>query len=82
MAKTALQVLKSERTSLAQKRAALDVEIKKLEAAIAALGGTAAESAPGPKKFTMSAAARARIAAYQKARWAKIHAAKKAAAKK
>jgi hypothetical protein len=38
-----------------------------------------AEAGPAKKKHTMSAAGRARIAAAQKARWAKLKAAKKAA---
>jgi hypothetical protein len=37
------------------------------------------KAAPAKKKHTMSAEGRARIAAAQKARWAKLKAAKKAA---
>lgn len=55
----------------------LQKELSKLlgKAAIAA-GGSPAPSA-APKKRTMSAAARKKIAAAQKARWAKVKATKK-----
>jgi hypothetical protein len=60
--------------------AAIDAEIRRLQDARALLAGDAAEkrspgrpkgSAAGPKKRLLSPEARARIAAAQKARWAK-----------
>jgi len=61
----------------------IDAEIERLQQARALLNGAEAKRKPGraanstsPKKRTMSAEGRARIAAAQKARWAK---AKKAA---
>lgn len=48
-----------------------------LEKQLAAILGSA--SAPAPKKSRMSAAARAKIAAAQKARWAKVKGKKSAA---
>jgi hypothetical protein len=57
---------------------ALKQQIEKLSAKLETLaGGSAAPVAKtGRKKWTMSAAARRKIAAAQRARWAKIHAAK------
>jgi hypothetical protein len=47
------------------------------------LGGSTSSRGPGrPRKFGMSAAGRARIAAAQRARWAKVNAAKGSAAPK
>jgi len=68
-------------TPVQLRRAAnLKEKIAALETQLAALLGVAAKpvaAKPAKKKGKMSAAGRARIAAAQKARWAKIHAAKK-----
>jgi hypothetical protein len=58
-----LTMLHEERASLVRKLAGVD-------AAIAALNGTAPKAVKGRR--TMSAAARARISAAQKKRWAKV----------
>jgi hypothetical protein len=59
-----------------RKAAALKEKIQSLEKELGRLLGsaptTAASPAPRKKKFTMSAAARAKISAAAKARWAKI----------
>ena len=60
---------------------ALDAEIARLQQVRSLLNGTATKYNPAkksvsPKKRTMSAAARARISAAQKARWAKTRRAK------
>jgi len=58
-----------------KKAVALKEGIAKLEAELAALAGSSSPTAPAPtarKKGGMSAAGRARIAAAQKKRWAKI----------
>jgi hypothetical protein len=55
-----LRMLHDERASLAKRLAGVD-------AAIAALNGASA-----PKKRTVSAAARAKMSAAQKKRWAKV----------
>jgi hypothetical protein len=56
---------------------ALDLEIARLQHARALLSGAPLRGKPGPKpkavKRTMSAEGRARVAAAQKARWAKTH---------
>jgi hypothetical protein len=72
-----LQELQSERGKLQQ-------ELKSIESAIAALQGSnggrsGGSSSDRPRRF-MSVAARRRIAAAQRARWAKWKAAKKKAA--
>jgi len=69
-----------ELTSAQLKRgAAIKEEIASLEEELAGiLGAPASVSKPVKKKRGMSAAGRARVAAAQKARWAKIRAAKKA----
>jgi hypothetical protein len=56
--------------------AALKEKISKLEKELASILGATAPAAPAPKKkkSKMSAAGRAKIAAAQKARWAKIKA--------
>ena len=59
-----LEVLKAERDKAAQQVNALDTAIK----ALSGLNSTAATRG----RRTMSAAARARISAAQKARWAKV----------
>jgi hypothetical protein len=58
---------------------ALKQQIEKLSAQLQSLAGGAVASAakPGRKKWTMSAAARRKISAAAKARWAKVRAAKK-----
>jgi hypothetical protein len=69
-----LQTLKSERENLQR-------QLHRLNAAIHALsGGTNAGRATTRKRPVLSAAARARIAAAQRARWAKIRAKKGAKA--
>lgn len=68
-------------TSTQLKRAAgLKDKITALEKELASiLGGSASTSTPAPKKKSkMSAAARAKIGAAQKARWAKVKGAKPA----
>jgi hypothetical protein len=61
-----------------RKAASLKEKIATLEKELAAIFNTSAPAAkPAKKKGKMSAAGRARIAAAQKARWAKIKAAKK-----
>jgi hypothetical protein len=63
---------------------ALKQQIEKLSAKLESLaGGSAAPvGRPAKKKWTMSAAGRAKIAAAARARWAKVHAAGKPAKKK
>lgn len=61
---------------------ALKLERNRLDNAIAALNGPAGARRVGPRKRrTMSAAARAKIAAAQRARWVKQKAAQKKASK-
>ena len=67
MTTKALQLLKPERKRLLKQRMCLDAQIKKLDAAIVVLGSKTAKPA---KTRKMSAAARAKIAAAQKRRWA------------
>jgi hypothetical protein len=57
---------------------AIKQKIAKLEAELASLVGAPAMTAPAPKKRkgTMSEAGRARVAAAQRKRWAKIKAAR------
>ena len=78
---TVVNQLQTERTRL-------ENELHRVTAALTAFGkaymrGTPAKSAatPGRKSRTISAAGRKRIAAAQKARWAKIRAAKKGKSK-
>ena len=63
---------------------ALKQQIEKLSAKLETLAGgsSAAVGKPAKKKWTMSAAARAKIAAAQRARWAKTKGAAKPAKKK
>ena len=63
---------------------ALKQQIEKLSAKLESIAGGSAAPVGRPlkKKWTMSAAARAKIAAAQRARWAKVHTAAKPAAKK
>ena len=65
-------------TSTQLKRAAdLKEQIAKLEKELNSILGASAPVASPRKKFTMSAAGRAKIVAAQKARWAKVKGAKK-----
>jgi hypothetical protein len=67
---------------LKQERQRVESELRQLNQAIQALSKIA-EGNPGTRgrvKRTMSVAARKRIAAAQKARWAKFHASRKKAA--
>jgi len=75
-------------SSQLRKVVAIKERIEQLESELEALAGGGASSAPAVRvatggRRTMSAAARARIAAAQRARWAKVHAAsgKKSAGK-
>jgi len=52
-------------------------EVKRIGAALAALGSMGLRSPFRKQRRTMSAAARRKIAAAQRARWAKVRAAKK-----
>ena len=63
---------------------ALKQQIEKLSAKLQSLAGGSAASAakPARKKWTMSVAARKKIAAAARARWAKVRAAGKPARKK
>lgn len=61
--------LKQEHDRIAQQLAGINT-------AIAAFSGLSVGSKPGRKRGTMSAAGRARIAAAQRARWARIRAKK------
>ena len=65
-----LKALKGEESKLLKKAQAI-------RAAIDMLDGNSGGKPTGRKKWHMSAAARARIAKAQRARWAKIRAAKK-----
>lgn len=55
----------------------LEAERSRIDAAIKALKGASGVSAKEGKRRTMSAAGRERIAAAQRARWAKVRRAKK-----
>lgn len=55
----------------------LEQQLNSINGAIKALGGGSANTGNGRKKKRFSAASRAKMAASQKARWAKIKAAKK-----
>ena len=81
-----LAALQKEAKKLTKAKADLERQLNAIGAAVKAFGTTlAAESANGRKKrgrrkgHKMSAAGRKAIAAAQRKRWAKIHAAKKAA---
>ncbi|MGA9352280.1 MAG: hypothetical protein WBV46_01230 [Terriglobales bacterium] len=72
---------------LQTERARLEHELHRVSAALGAFGkaymqgSKAKAAAPAPKRRMISAAGRKRIAAAQKARWAKIRAAKKSKSK-
>ena len=78
MPKTLMQSVVGQ---LQKERARLEQELHRVTAALTAFGnvylhGSKAGSQPRRKKRTLSVAARKRIAAAQRARWAKIKAAK------
>jgi hypothetical protein len=77
MPKTLMQSVADQ---LQRERARLAKELRAVSAALTAFGKTYAsgnKAAPIRKKRTMSAAARKKIAAAQRARWAKVRAGKK-----
>ena len=75
MAKSLMQSVASQ---LQTERKRLEDELHRVRAALAAFGKVYLRgNKSGGKKRTMSAAGRKRIAAAQRARWAKIRAAKK-----
>jgi len=82
-----LAALQKEAQKLTKAKASLEHQLNAISAAVKAFGTTlAAESANGRRKKSgrtkgrkMSAASRKAIAEAQRKRWAKIHAAKKAA---
>jgi hypothetical protein len=65
-------------SSQLKRAAALKDQISQLEKDLVSLLGTPKTSGPAPKKKGMSAAGRAKIAAAQKARWAKVKGSKPA----
>lgn len=79
MAKTLIQTVVNQ---LQQERARLEDELHRVTAALTTFGkvymqGGRKTAAAYPRKRTISAAGRKRIAAAQKARWAKVRASKK-----
>lgn len=83
MAKTLVNTVINE---LKNERARLESELHRVSAALTAFGkvymrGGKAKAAARRKTRTISAAGRKRIAAAQRARWAKVRAAKKSKAK-
>ena len=77
MPKTLMQSVVSQ---LQKERSRLEQELQGISAALSAFGKAYMKgSKPGPrrKRRTLSVAARKRIAAAQRARWAKLKAAKK-----
>jgi hypothetical protein len=81
MPKTLMQSVVSE---LHKERTRLEDELHRVTAALTAFGkvymrGSKPRPAAGRKKHTISAAGRKRIAAAQKARWARVRASKKRA---
>jgi len=76
MAKTLIQSVASE---LQKERKRLEDELRRVTAALTAFGKVYLRgNKSAGKKRTMSAAGRKRIAAAQRARWAKVRAAKNA----
>jgi len=65
-------------SQLRKERSSLEVELKRVDAALSVLGKLNGRSSQ-PKR-TLSAAARRKIAAAQRARWARVKAAAKKAA--
>jgi hypothetical protein len=74
MPKTLMQSVVSQ---LQKERTRLEDELHRVTAGLTAFGRTYRQGKPGRKKRTMSAAGRKRIAVAQRARWAKVRAAKK-----
>jgi len=79
MPKTLMQSVMSE---LQRERSRLENELHRVTAALTAFGkvylqGSKPRRAAARKKHTLSAAGRKRIAAAQKARWARVRAGKK-----
>ena len=79
MAKTLIETVVNQ---LQQERARLENELHRVTAALTSFGKAFMQGGKGTpvgarKKRTISAAGRKRIAAAQKARWAKVRAAKK-----
>lgn len=70
MYNTEMSTFTSVLAQLEQERIRLTTQLTALSNALAALNGTGSTSAPRTK--TMSPAARARIAAAQRARWARV----------
>ncbi len=64
---------------LKKERDQVQKQLSGLNAAISAFAGVYARTTPTRKKRTLSAAGRKRIAAAQRARWAKVKAGKKKA---
>jgi len=82
MLTNAIKELQTAKQQLAAKINSLAAEAKQIDQAIAALSGLSGSSpAPVTGKRKMSAAGREAIAAAAKKRWAKVKAAKTAAAK-
>lgn len=83
MAKTLVNTVIDQ---LQSERSRLENELHRVTAALTAfgrvyMGRRKGKPAPSPKSRTISAAGRKRIAAAQKARWAKVRAAKKSKSK-
>jgi|SRR5208282_752943 len=75
MAKTLIQNVVQQ---LEHERIRLQTELQRVSAALTAFGNAYLSGGkPGKKKHTMSAAGRRRIAAAQRARWAKMRAKQK-----
>jgi hypothetical protein len=74
MPKTLMQSVASQ---LQKERTRLEDELHRVTAALTAFGKVYLRAKSGRKKRTISAAGRKRIAAAQRARWAKVRAAKK-----
>jgi hypothetical protein len=75
-------LMRSVVSTLQKERTRLEDELHRVTAALTAFGkaymrGTSDSPVATPKKRTISAAGRKRIAAAQRARWAKVRAAKK-----
>jgi len=76
MAKTMVETIVDQ---LKREQARLRNELHGISAALAAFGSTYIRGANPARKRTISAAGRARIAAAQRARWAKVKAKRKRA---
>ncbi len=74
-----MTTLKKLMKQLKKERDQVQKQLSGLNAAISAFAGVYAGTKPTRKKRTMSAAGRKRIAAAQRARWAKVRAKKKGA---